>query len=83
MTRDHRYRAVSLDLWSTCLLERPGSDDDLQAARLGFLRDALKAPGGDPVDGAHMEQVLLAVDEELRAQGMKVAVHPVEWLLEN
>lgn len=81
MSPEHRYRAVSLDLWSTCLRERPGSDTHLQASRLRFLRERLKAPGGDPEDGARLEQVLLAVDEELRSQGKKrIEIDPTTFI---
>ena len=63
------YAAVSLDLWSTCLLEPPGEDDRLRIARVNYLRQSLAAPDGTPVDTSRIEHALRTVHATLRAQG--------------
>ncbi len=69
MSPVRRFRAVSLDLWSTCLQERPGLDDRLLAARLDFLGEGLRTPGDGRIDRERMEQVMRSVHGQLRAQG--------------
>ena len=62
-----RFRAISLDLWSTCLLERMGADDRLRTRRNQFLREHLRMSNGEPAPVGQIERVVEEVRSRLHA----------------
>ncbi len=63
------YRAISLDLWSTVLIEPPDSLARIREAQLRFLEQHFRTRGGRRVDRAELERRMDAVHAELRGEG--------------
>lgn len=81
MPKSGDYRALSLDLWSTCLLEAPGLDDRLRTARLRFLQQNLRSPEGGPTELWRVEHAIRIVTGELHARGRgSIEVDPAELI---
>ncbi len=69
MAARRRFRAVSLDLWSTSLIERPGATVRLRDARMDFLQQSLSEGSEGMLTRPAIERAVNRVDEDLRSRG--------------
>ena len=74
VTRARRFDAVSLDLWSTSLVERPGAEGRLREERCDFLATELSPVAGPPIPGRDIRRAMKLVHEEIASRGR----HPIE-----
>lgn len=66
-----RYRAVSLDLWSTCLVDRPEADERLRALRHRYLAENLRGSDGTTLPVRDVERAVEEVHLHLRAEDFR------------
>ncbi len=79
MNPSRRFRALSLDLWSTTVIERPGPYGPLDPARFRFLQDSLGTPGRGPVPSEDLDRAIRETHEVLRTRGVDaIEVDPAD-----
>ncbi len=81
MARDERFAAVSLDLWSTSLIERPDETERLGEARRDFLREHFTTREGSRVSREQLERAERTVVGRIGADGRDpIEVDPFDLL---